>query len=102
MDTEYLYLGRDNRNDFRLKIDGVVADLSAVTKMELIFSDTLTVSSESADGVFDWSIGNGELRLSLGGLTGLASGTRVSADLIVYDNANTNGVRWGAIKFKVK
>jgi hypothetical protein len=95
MSFEIIYKGRDNTNDFILKADGVAVDLSGVTKMELVFSDSLTVSSDTSTEVFDWLGGDGKLLLSLGGIPAFEKGDKYEPELIVYDAQNDSGVSWG-------
>jgi hypothetical protein len=100
---EPIYKDRDNTIDRLLKIDDIAADLSGVTKMELIFPDVADpVSSADSADVFDWSIGDGKLFLSLGHIGFLTAGQWYSPELIVYDANNPDGVNWGIIRFRVK
>lgn len=99
---EKVYKSRNNTNDFTLKEDGEAVDLSTVEKMELIFEDDTTISSETDSAVFDWSEGGGKLILALGGLSNIEAGESYAVSLIVYDSANQDGVNWGKIYISVE
>ncbi len=95
MDTEYVYLGRDNSIDLLLKADGVAADLASVTKITASFKGTLVSSTNSTAGAIRWSgagYATGEIRLFLGSQT-IPAG-RYDVPIVVYDPANTSGVQW--------
>ncbi len=95
MDTEYVYLGRDNSIDLLLKADGVAVDLASVTKITASFKGTLVSSTTPTTGAIRWSgagYDTGEIRLFLGAQT-IPAG-KYSVPIIVYDPANTSGVQW--------
>jgi hypothetical protein len=101
MTTELVYKARDNTNDFILKseVDGVQTptDLSGTTKMELVFVE-FTVSSGDVVGMFDWSIGGGQVNIKIGLTPELVEGKKYYPHLIVYDVTNTLGINWGQIE----
>lgn len=90
---EVVYLGHDNAIDLKLLADGVVFDITNTTRMTLAFGSTV-IDSDTHSNVFDWSIGDGELNLTLGAQT-IATGTYY-AELVVYDSVNTDGIVWGS------
>ena len=95
---EIVYLGHDNSIDLKLLADGVVVDITNTTRMTLAF-DTTVIDSDLHSDVFDWSVGDGELNLTLGAET-IATGTYY-AELVVYDSVNTEGIVWGSFTVKV-
>ncbi len=100
---EVAYLGRDNSIDLLLKADGSAVDLSSVTRMVLVVSATTQVSStnQASDPIRWDQVGYdaGEIRLFLKDQD-LTSGKN-TAQLIVYDPTNTDGVVWGSFVIKV-
>lgn len=103
---EIVYLNRDNTIDIILKADGTAADLSSVTKMELILDDT-TISSVSSSDAFDWSQHGADteeadrkLILALGD-EDIDVGS-YDAQLIVYDVDNPDGIMWSYINIVVR
>lgn len=103
MISEVVYKGRDNTIDLQLSSDSGVADLSGVTKIELVdaFGRTGTISSIEHSEYFDMSEGDGVLKLSLG-MADLAIGKSYNFEIILYDSDNENGVNWGQFMAMVK
>lgn len=100
---ESVYKNRGNTIDRALEIDGNTADLSGVTKMELVFPGVAEpVSSATSADVFDWSPGEGKLFLTLGHIGFLEVGKWYYPRLIVYDGDNPDGIYWGIIRFPVR
>jgi len=97
---EIVYLNRDNTIDIILKADGTAADLSSVTKMEIIVDDSTTISSVTSPDAFDWFEGSGKLILALGD-EGIDAGS-YDAQLIVYDVDNPDGIMWSYINIVVR
>lgn len=97
--VERAYLGRDNSIDLLLKADDVAVDLSSVTRMVLVVDSTTIISStnQAADPILWNQVGyeTGECRLFLKDQT-LTTG-RNTAQLVVYDPTNTDGVVWGSV-----
>lgn len=95
---ETAYLGRDNSIDLLLKADGVAVDLSSVTRMVLVVAGSTLVSSTNVDGdPILWSksgYDTGEVRLFLKDES-LSTG-RNTAQLVVFDPTNTDGIVWGS------
>lgn len=96
---EIVYLNRDNVVDLQLQADGAAADLTPVSRMTLTLDGSTTIDSSTSPAAFDWSGGNGQLILSLGGES-IAPG-RYTAELVVYDAVNTQGIVWGAFDLAV-
>lgn len=96
--TETVYLGRDNTIDLLLKADGVITDLTPITKVDIVdIGCSWSINSDDSTDAFDWSSGaDGVLRLSLGAETVPAGSYR--ARVIIYDASNTEGIVWGEIK----
>lgn len=95
---EIVYLTHDNTIDTILTADGVAYDITNTTRMTLSFGSTL-VDSDLHSGVFDWTVGDGKLFLTLGAQT-ITAGTYTS-ELVVYDSVNTNGIVWGRMTILV-
>lgn len=108
--TEYVYIGRDNRIDLRLKADlndgnGMqYQDLSSVTRVDMIFDATTVTSTNQATDPIRWAVDagyqTGEIRISIGDESIDAGEYR--APLIVYDPSNTDGILWGYVPVVVK
>ena len=100
--AEYIDLARDNTADLILKEDGVAVDTSGFTKITLSLGDELVSSENAATGPIKWNqtgYATGEIHIDAGAET-LTPGTS-DAVLIVYDAANTNGVRFGTVSITV-
>ena len=95
---EIVYLGHDNSIDLKLLADGVAVDITNTTRMTLEF-DAILIDSDLHSDVFDWSVGDGELDLTLGAQT-ITAGTYFT-ELVVYDSVNTEGIVWGSFTVKV-
>lgn len=103
---ETIYIGRNNSIELILKANNTAQSLSSVTHMEFVISGT-TYSSVTA-GYFDWqdrgtSSGSttGWVSLTFGNAPGITPGT-YTAELIVYDAGNTNGILWGEIPLRIR
>lgn len=94
--SEVIYKGRDNTIDLQLSSDSGIADLSGVTKIELVdsFGRTATISSADHSDWFDTTEGGGILKISLG-MADLSIGKSYTFEIILYDTDNTNGINWG-------
>lgn len=101
---ERIDLGRSNTIDLLLKVDGVNADLSNVTRMVLQIGTVVMDSDLLSEGVgahFDWTPGDGIVKLRLGDQA-LIPGYYDDGSLIVYDSSNPLGVMWDRrIQFEV-
>jgi len=96
---ETVYLDRDNVIDLQLLVDNEPVDLSGVTRMDLVFDETV-ISSDDYPDVFDWTIGNGVVRIKLYGMN--IEQRYYDAQLIVYDDSTPHGIVWGIIPILVK
>lgn len=101
MPTETIYKDRDNINEIVLKKDCVAADLSSVTKMELIIPGLPVITSE-ATNYFDYTIGSGRVILNFQEIPFLIAGSLYVGVLYVYDPSNVDGINWGAIRLSIK
>ena len=104
MDTEILYLGRDNTIDLLLKADGTAQSLASVTKITATFGSKLLTSTSAASGVIQWSgssFATGEIRIAAGAES-IESDRTYDVPIVVYDAANTNGIDWGVVPVEVK
>jgi len=99
MNTEIAYIGHDNVIDVQLRDEGIVVDLSAVTRVTLDFNGTV-IDSDIHIGVFDWTAGNGVLNIALQGQN-IATHEHYQAQLVVYDPDNINGIVWGDMSIVV-
>ena len=103
MQTEVLFLGRNNTIDLLLKADGVAQDLSSVTKITATIGSDLLTSTNATAGVIRWSgdgFDTGEIRI-VSGAESLAAG-KYDVPIVVYDAANTSGIDWGIVPIEVK
>lgn len=106
MDTEVIYIGRDNTVDMILKSDGSAVDLSDVYSIRAYFSGTTVVSSDYANGPIKWQNGSltgwdlGEIRLDVGS-EGITAGYH-DVEIETYDISNIRGLIWGSIPIEVK
>lgn len=103
MNTETIYLGRDNSIDLILTVDDVPEPLTAVTKMAVIVGAVTVESTNGATAPIRWAgegYDTGEVRLVLGMQT-IPEGKHEAA-LVVYDAANPEGVVWTTIRVQVK
>jgi len=105
-EMEVLALDCDNTIDLLLKADGAVADLSAVTRIDAVFSSAVTVSSTNGTtGPIKWlpdEYDTGEIRIDLSDSdeSGLAVGLYY-VKIIVFDATWTDGIYWGTVVVKV-
>ncbi len=103
MIVETVYLGRDNTIDLLLKDEKGPVDLADVTKVDLVLSDTVTVSdSVPTDYPIQWSGtgATGKIIMQLGGEDIPAGSYR--ARLIIYDPSNPDGIVWDELGIVVK
>lgn len=98
---ETIYVGRDNLINLLLKADGVVQDLTAVTKIELLYKEGY-YDSDNFASAFDYSTyaTSGIVILDIGSI-GLEAGQDKNAELIVYDASNASGIIWDTFDLKV-
>ena len=98
---ETIYTGRDNKINLLLKTDGAVQDLTAVTKMELLYKENY-YDSDNFGSSFDFSTyaTSGIVILDIGSI-GLESGRDKNAEIIVYDASNASGIIWDTFDLKV-
>lgn len=77
MSQEIIYKDRNNTIDLQLLTNNIIPNLSVITGISLIdtVGDLGTVSSIEFPEAFDWSEGNGVLKLSLGGVETITVGT---------------------------
>jgi hypothetical protein len=105
MSTETIYIDRDNKFDLLLKIDDVVADLSNVTKIGLLFQENYYHSDNWPDA-FDYSTQAtaGIITFDMASLpaTSFPAGRDKKTELIVYDSTNPQGIVWGTFDLHVK
>jgi hypothetical protein len=102
MQTEFVFLGHDNRIDLILKADGGAVDLSGANRMTLTLGTKLIDSDNGDTDPIRWAkagYATGELRLFLGG-EALTAGEYM-VPLIVYDGSNPQGIVWGIIPISV-
>ena len=88
---EIVYIGNNNTIDLQFIADGNVIDGSVITRTVLVIGST-TVDSSIVSGVFDWTTGNGILKMSLGNQS-LTAG-EYEATFTLYDAGNPSGIRW--------
>lgn len=99
--TEVVYLTRDNTVDLVLKADGVVTDLTDVTKIEVMdLGCSWAINSEDTPEAFDIGTTDGKVVLKFG-QEAIHAGT-YRCHVIVYDVTNVDGVVWGEIKLVFK
>jgi hypothetical protein len=102
MQTEFVYLGHDNRIDLILKADGAAVDLSGANRMTLTLGSALIDSDNGEADPIRWAKGGyatGEVRLFLGGED--LTATDYKAPLVVYDGSNPEGIVWGVIPISI-
>jgi hypothetical protein len=94
-EIDLIFKGSDNTNELLLKKDGVPQDLSSVTRIEIHFSDGVSVTNTTAASFpIKWS-GTGQTGLvvmQLGGVD-LTEGD-LSAKLLTYDPVADDGIVW--------
>ena len=101
MDTEVVYLDRDNMIDLQLNADGSAVDLSGVTKWLLTFDGSMSVNSVSSPSVFDETYAvSGIISLKLGGQN-LSTGLH-DMRVVVYDAVYTSGLVWGVVPVLIR
>lgn len=87
-----VYNDRDNVVDLALYEDGTLQELvGSVTAAAIVVNGT-TYHSDDHATAFDWTVGDGVLRLALGELE-LPTGKH-PARLIIFDALNTDGIVW--------
>lgn len=98
MTYEIAHLGHDNTIDLVLLADDVAQNITNTSRMTLSFG-ALLIDSAVHSGVFDWTIGDGKVYITLGAQS-ITAGTYYS-QLVVYDSVNTNGIVWGELTIMV-
>ena len=88
---EIVYIGNDNTIDLQFLADGKAIDGSVITRTVLDIGGTV-VDSSAVPAVFDWSAGNGVLKMSLGNES-LTAG-EFEGTFTLYDAGNPAGIRW--------
>jgi hypothetical protein len=101
-EMEVLALDCDNTIDLLLKADGVAVDLSSVTRIDAVFSSTVTVSSTNGNtGPIKWlpaAYDTGEIRIDLSDSDEASLTVGIyNVKIIVYDATWTDGVYWGNV-----
>ena len=96
---ETIHLGHDNSIDLSFVIDGVVADLSNITRITIEFGDD-TVDSDTSSSAFNWTEGDGKMYLSFGDES-IDVGS-YNALVTIYDAVNDDGVVWGSFRCRVE
>ena len=96
---ETVYLDHDNVIDLQLLEDNTPVDLGGVTRMDLVFDDVV-ISSEDYPEVFDWTVGDGIVRIKLYGMS--LERRYYDAKLIVYDDSTPHGIVWGIVPILVR
>ena len=90
--SEVVFSGHGNEVVVELSSDGVVVDLSPVTRV-VVSSAAVMVDSDVTAGAIDWSLGNGQIKLMFGGLS-LPVRLHSNARIITYDSSNPAGIVW--------
>lgn len=95
MDTEIVFLGRDNTIDLKLKADGAAVDLSGVTAITASFGTRKISSTSSTSGPITWEgadYEDGEIRLHIGDQEIPVGEYEVI--IVVYDLTYDDGIHW--------
>ena len=97
-----VYKGHDNVFTILFEEDDVAQDLSAVTKVELLYKG-VTYDSDTDPNSFDFTTdgSDGKVHFKLGIISDIETGTDSRSELVLYDPSNTNGIYWGYIGIKV-
>lgn len=90
--SQVVWLGHDNAIDLQLLESAVAVDLSNVTRMMLHVGD-MAIDSAVEAGMFDWTIGDGICRFTLGG-SSIPPGSYTGCRIEVWDPAHANGIVW--------
>lgn len=99
--TEMVFKGHDNESIIELSDEGGVVDLAPVTRV-VVSSGSVIIDSDIDSAVFDWSLGNGQIKLLFGGLS-LPKRLHDDGRVITYDASNPNGIVWtDDFKFEVR
>ncbi len=95
MTTEKVYIGRDNLIDLQLQDDssGALAntDLSNATKVAVVLDATTSYDSTSNPDEVSFTEA-GVVSLKLGGVLSVAA--KYTAEIVVYDVNNQEGIAW--------
>ena len=94
-EIDLIFKGSDNTNEILLKKDGVPQDLSSVIRIEIHFSDGVSVTNTTGAAYPIKWIGTsqtGLIVMQLGGQD-LTVGD-LTAKLLTYDPVNDDGVVW--------
>ncbi len=97
-----VYKGYDNTFTVQLLEDELPQDITAATKIEIIYKGE-SYDSDTYPTSFDFTSGadTGLIVLKLGIIATIPVGTDSRSELIVYDAVNTNGIFWGRLVVKV-
>ena len=101
--AEKNYIGYDNVNDLLLKENGVIEDISTITKAAFIFNGN-EYNSDNFPSAFDWSTdgASGIIHLSIGKIgSSISKGRDKKTELILYDANYPNGHVWGTFDLEV-
>lgn len=90
--SQTVWLGHDNVMDLQLLEQRVAVDLTDVTRMMIHVGDT-AIDSDTDPGMFDWAVGDGVCRFTLGMAT-IPPGTYENCRIEVWDPARPNGIVW--------
>jgi len=103
MDTEYVYLGHDNRIDLQLRASSAAYSAASVTKISITFGSTKIENSSAASGAITWSGSSwstGEVRFKLGDQS-ISTGI-YNAPVVVYTAVSSAGIVWDYVPVEVK
>lgn len=92
---------------WQLLKDGVVADVSSVTRWILYLKSgkgNATIDSDAAEAasVFDKTLGDGKVQIDLTKYTGSLALRAWTATLVSFDPTNPTGVEWGSMPVTTK
>jgi len=93
-----IYLNRNDPKDIQIKDPDGAIDLTTITRIDLIKEGcSLIISSSTPEesGMFDWTAGNGILRLELGALD-IEPGT-YTFTLMLYSATWPLGIPWNKL-----
>lgn len=98
-----IYKGYDNTFTVQLEDVDEIKDLSAVSKVGILYKGT-EYDSDTYPSSFDFVTNptNGYITFKLGLISALEEGRDSRSELIVYDPSNVNGVFWGYLSLRVK
>jgi hypothetical protein len=101
--AETIYVDRDNKFSLRLKSDNVVADLTTVSKVGILFQENYYHSNNWPDA-FDYATRatGGIIIFDMAAIASLEAGRDKKTELIIYDNTNPDGIIWDTFDLTVK